>query len=454
MAKRDVRFTRDFVEKLKYDPRGSETQIIWGTGRHRNLGVALSPAGAHSWIVRVHIAQANSRKRKRRIGRLFPGFTALEKSAEDAIRELEIWRGEAALGTDPMEKRRPSSTAPTEERQPSRPATIEDLLGRYRDEHVLIELRKATVRNFERSASYLVKHLGGIPLMEIDRSRLNTFRHALARIRPTFNLARKALAHACRLADRRAWMWEGRPMVPPGWNPGVLVDPYRDKAKSKGGKAFEPDEVAKIDALARREIAGTYSCRRSGQRASRPTLALPLFLLYTGMRKNEAMGLSWKNLDLPKDSGWSGWVDLSRRVAHVIHHKTSRWAGQKDVPLSAQALELVELMKGEDETWVFPGKQAGQRMLSFEHTWRRLQREAGIEIVRSPHNTRHTYVTAALEAGASLAGTGESVGHSTAYMTSQYGHISERAAREAADLASSRLRPSSPATEGAVPESE
>lgn len=442
--KREVRFTRELVERLRYNSKGTETQIVWGTGKHRNLGIALSPAGAHTWIVRVNIKQADARRRRRRIGRLFPGFTVLERPADEAVREFEIWKGEAAQGVDPIETRRPSLSSRLEQTLENQPATVSDLLARYRVEHVERELESSARRNYGQAEGYLKQHLGSVLVAALHRAQLNAFRDSLSHIRSTFNRARKVLSHAYRLADRRGWTWGGQPMLPPGLNPAVVVEPYREGPRQTAGRAFEPEEVARIAAIALGELSGMVEAKGTGRRASRAALALPLFLFYTGMRKNEGMGLTWTNLDLAKSSGWSGWVDLARGVAHLIHHKTQRTAGPKDVPLSPEALEILDLMRGEDETWVFPGEKAGDRLRAPEHTWRRLQKQAGIAAIRGPHQTRHTFVTAALEAGASLAATGAAVGHSSAYMTSLYGHISEKAARQAAELAAGRLRPNEP----------
>jgi integrase len=52
---------------------------------------------------------------------------------------------------------------------------------------------------------------------------------------------------------------------------------------------------------------------------------------------------------------------------------------------------------------------------------------------------RHTFITRALEAGAPIGAVAKAVGHSTVYITEVYGHISDRAARSAAEAASNEM---------------
>ncbi len=432
-----MKFTRESVTKhLHYDPAGPETQQVWGTGEDKNLGIALSPKGDHVWIVRIYVLQAN-KTTKKRIGRLFRRPLSIrDKSLDEARQERNIWMVEAASGADPIEKRRPlRAAAPTE----LGPATVAVLMHAYMEHHVRRELEAASWDRYSTLVKHINLHLGSVPTSELDKAKLNAFRRALCELRETFNKSRKLLTAAFKAADRLDWTWGGAPMVPPGVNPVAALLPYPKQATRPAGDPLEPEEVEALIAAAEQYFQSDSS--RVGGRfvPHRSSAVLPLFLLFTGLRKNEGMGLTWKPLSLPKSSGWRGWIDRRREVIQLIHHKSSRKRGSRTVPLSPQALRVLDLMVGKDEIWVFPGSMEGERIKKPEAMWIRLQEEAGIRVRRGLHQTRHTFITRALEAGAPISAVAKAAGHATTYITETYEHISDKAARSAAELAGNEM---------------
>lgn len=431
----ELKLTKDVIQALKYNPAGPETQQVWEEGGS-NLGISLSVRGKHQWIARVYVRQPDGSHQKR-IGRLFWNSSIREKTLDEARREKAIWDGEAAQGLDPIEKRRPArkGAAQTTE-EILGPATVSYLIETYMREYVAKELEAGTNERYQKLVRHIVRHLGDVPVTELDKAKLNAFKREMAGIRESFNKARKLISGAYRTADRLDWTFGGAPLVPPGLNPTLFVGPYDTKATRKAGDPFEPEEVAALAATA--EVFLRPGAKFRYRPPSRSSIALGVFLLYTGMRKNEGMGLSWGNLNLPKESGWSGWIDLRRGGVQLIHHKTSRRKGPRVVPLSPQALQVLELMAGQDETWVFPGFNPGERLVQEFYGWRRLLRESGVR-PRNIHQTRHTFITHALEAGAPIGAVAKAVGHTTVYITEIYGHISDRAARSAAELAGNHM---------------
>lgn len=365
----ELKFTKDAIQGLKYNPAGPETQQVWEEGGS-NLGIALSLRGKHQWIARVYVRQPDG-SQKKRIGRLFWNVSIRDKSLDDARREKRIWDGEAAQGIDPIEKRRPSRARVVASEEPSGPATVSMLIQTYMTEYVAKELEQGTYDRYEKLIRHIDRHIGTIPVAELDKPKMNAFKRKMAEIRESFNKARKLISAAYRTADRLDWTYAGAPLVSPGFNPAVFVGPYDTAATRRAGDPFEPDEVTKIIATAETFLRPDTKIKHPSP--SRSTVALAVFLLFTGMRKNEAMGLSWKNLGLPKASaGWSGWIDFRRGVVQLIHHKTSRRKGSRVVPLSPQALQVLELMAGQDEIWVFPSSTPGKRLVQEFYGWRRL----------------------------------------------------------------------------------
>jgi len=431
----ELKLTKESVHRLQYKPNGPETQLVWGTGEDKNLGVALSPAGDHVWIARVYVVQPDQ-KSKKRLGRLFRRpLTIRDKSLDEARRERDIWKGEAAQGVDPIDKRRPGRGGDAEHgEERAKPATVADLIDIYMKEYVAKELEYGTEKRYRKLVTHIKEHLGAIPVMELNKGHLLAFRTALGQFRETFNKARKLVSGAYRKAQLLDWRHNGQLVVPQdGFNPVLLVPNYDTSATRKGGDPFEPDELQAFISVVEQYLRPDRVNPRGGLPPTRSAVALPLFLLHTGLRKNEGMGLSWQNLDLPKKSGWSGYIDLRRGAIRLVHHKTSRRKGPRWVPISPEALRVLNLMTGRDETWVFPGQIPGARIVTPEKTFQRLQREAGVR-VRGLHQTRHTFIVRGLEEGAPIAALAKAVGHSTVYVTENYAHISDRAARVAAEV--------------------
>ena len=419
-----MRFTKEVIEKLQFNPSGPSSQQVWEDGR-TNLGIRLSSTGRHVWIARVYVSQPNGTYH-RRIGGLFRHASVRDRSVEEARREKLIWDAEAAQGIDPLAKRRPGAL--------EGPATVSLLMRVFLKEHVAVELDPGTQDDYEKLSAHLIRFMGDRPLVEVDEELMAAFRKSLADRRPTFNKARRVLSSACRRAQAIHWQHEGLPLVPKGCNPALLVPAYDTTATRRGGDPFEPEEIAALIAVARDLLAD--KARRHAP--SHAAVAYPLLLLFTGMRKEEGLGLSWRDLGLPKVSGWSGWVDRRRECLRLIHHKTSRKKGPKEVPLTAQARWVLDELGQLDETWVFPGNISGQRLKTPYPAWYSLQRRAGVR-GRGLHQLRHTFITRALEAGAPIGAVAKAVGHTTVHITEIYGHISDRSARSAAVLAGDEM---------------
>jgi hypothetical protein len=143
----------------------------------------------------------------------------------------------------------------------------------------------------------------------------NAFRRAMAEKRETFNKCRTEPSNAFKVADRLDWTWAGAPMVPPGFNPVLSVPRYETAAARRAGDPFEPEEIEAIVATAQQYLRPDY-VRTVLNAPSRSTVALPLFLLFTGLRKNEGMGLTWTQLNQskgaalppgPQGAGSDGW---------------------------------------------------------------------------------------------------------------------------------------------------
>ncbi|MEA4947086.1 MAG: tyrosine-type recombinase/integrase [Oscillospiraceae bacterium] len=117
----------------------------------------------------------------------------------------------------------------------------------------------------------------------------------------------------------------------------------------------------------------------------------PLFLLYTGMRKTEALALTWEDIN------WKSKVIHVNKIVEyhgnkpVLRPCTKSDAGMRDVPLLDALSKVLKPMKGEG--YIFPGKGGLMTRGEFDERWRKLN--LGI----TAHQLRHAYATQMYEAG-------------------------------------------------------
>ncbi len=182
------------------------------------------------------------------------------------------------------------------------------------------------------------------------------------------------------------------------------------KRPQKFQPPFSPAEVrALLDAQDRDTLTG---CRN---------YALILFLLDTGVRASECIGVDLTDVD---------WEQSRVLIRHGKGEK-ERCVGLGDV--AAVALRgYVQRFRTVDEGELFL-TSAGQRMASagtLEVLLRRLGARVGVKKV-FPHRFRHTFATWAIESGAREIDVQMLLGHSDLTMTQRYAraYTSEQAVR-------------------------
>jgi integrase len=164
----------------------------------------------------------------------------------------------------------------------------------------------------------------------------------------------------------------------------------------------------------------------------------------TGMR-----GVEVRNLQVKR-------IDLMAREIHLQKSKTK--GGVRSIPLSTDALEsvgqllaraeklganqpdhylipalVIEVIEREDG---LPGRvrrhDPARPTKGWRTAWRKLTAEAGLEGIRG-HDLRHNWVTSHAEIGTPQSVLEAQAGHLSKRMSDHYKHISEKAARKAAD---------------------
>lgn len=175
--------------------------------------------------------------------------------------------------------------------------------------------------------------------------------------------------------------------------------------------------------------------------------------LSTGLRRAEAAGLRWSDVEL--DAG-----ALSVRVQRttdgyaVVEREPKTGAGRRLVPLDADVVAALRAWRKrqieerlaygptyEDTGLVFTREDgAGYHPQRLSVMFRRLCEQAGVEAIRF-HDLRHTAATLALEAGIHPKVVQERLGHASVQITlDTYSHVQPTIARDAAERIGSYLR--------------
>lgn len=138
-------------------------------------------------------------------------------------------------------------------------------------------------------------------------------------------------------------------------------------------------------------------------------------IVYTGMRRGEACGVQWQDVDLR-----AGTVTIRRQVAmvgaipHVSPVKTEKAA--RTITLPAALLEELRPLQGAPTAWVFPnqyGRNRNPDQLSKD------VRELfdGIDLDFSLHDLRHAHATYLLQQKQPIKAVSERLGHSNVQIT-------------------------------------
>ena len=146
---------------------------------------------------------------------------------------------------------------------------------------------------------------------------------------------------------------------------------------------------------------------------------LVYFLLYTGLRKGEALALRWKDIDLVNNI-----IHVSRSVyyisnePHIKEPKTS--SGIRDVIIPNCLADKLSPKAAKEFVFNKNGKLIDKSY--FTRQWRKYTEETGLNI--TAHQLRHTYATLLFEADIDEKDAQTLMGHSDIKVTQNiYTHI-------------------------------
>lgn len=195
----------------------------------------------------------------------------------------------------------------------------------------------------------------------------------------------------------------------------VTKAPAGDKGSERTRKALTPSEA---DKMLRIWNGKTPADARNK--------ALVAVLLLGGIRRSEAAGLRWRD------------VDFENGVLHVRHGKGDK---ARDVPLAGDyaldALRRWQVQQPAGYEWVFTPVERGGNVgkdrpltgTDVYRIWNATATAAGIE--SKPHDARRTFITEALATGTPLATVQAAAGHQQGETTLRYAQaVDARRARK------------------------
>jgi integrase len=161
-------------------------------------------------------------------------------------------------------------------------------------------------------------------------------------------------------------------------------------------------------------------------------------LLYTGLRRGEAIALKWDHIDFEnKKITVTDNVVFLNNKAVITKPKTA--AGIREVVLlDCLAEKLRPLMPADRSEFVFSGKTLHGGSY-YPKAWKRYKKATGLNI--TPHQLRHTYATILFEAGIDVKDAQGLMGHSDISVTQNiYTHIRKSRLSETANKLNSYIK--------------
>jgi len=286
---------------------------------------------------------------------------------------------------------------------------------------------------------HVIPRLGAVQLQKLSPSQLNGLYAQLleeGRVRGGGGLSNSSVRRVHAVIHRfchDAVRW-GRLTV----NPAAAADPPKASAEHDELTVWNAEQLAAF-------LASTESDRLFG---------LWRLLAMTGMRRGEALGLRWDDLDME-----AGQLSIRRAlvpvnsVAQISEPKTKR--GRRTIALDPETLEALKAhaARQADEQALWEGSwsdlgyvftREDGRLLApqvVSKTFRALARRAALPRIRL-HDLRHTYATLALAAGVNPRVVSARLGHATvAFTLDIYSHVLPQADRDAAERIADLLRP-------------
>lgn len=373
------RFTDRTIDALPPNPADSpSTDAEFSDAEVPGLKLSVSKGGRKTFHLRYRLL---GRKRCIRIGP-FPSVTV-----KDARLRAHEFRAMIARDEDPLTERETKAAVPTFE---------EFALNQY------LPFAKTRKRSWaedeQKIRKVLLPEFSGRRLTDIKTRDIVALHSKVRRDKAPATANRYLTLVARLMALAVQWGVLDR-------NPAAGVKKFSENnARERYLKADEIDRML--------ELLKTWPNRSLG--------GLVKFLLFTGVRRGEAMELTWDRVDL---EGGTIFLDKTKsgRTRTVLLNS-----------LAVEVLEeMLELRKGE-HPYVFPGHCKNAPFVNPRRAFGELCKKLKISNFHL-HDLRHSFASLAVNAGASLYDVQKLLGHSSSQMTQRYSHLNDASLRKATE---------------------
>lgn len=393
-----MRISKKSVDELK--PRDKDT-LVWDDTL-KGFGVKVTPSGRKVFVVQFRLLGRSARYT---IGPY--GVWSPDRARSRALEVL----GAVASGTDPRASVKAAQAA----------KTVADLCDQYFAS--ACRQKKATTIQNERGKAlrHIVPLLGKVQVSSLTRGMIQQFVNDVeggktaadvktgprgrARVtggpgsaNRTLGLLSSMLSFAVEIGERPD-------------NPALGVKSFRLQRRDR---YLRPDELGRLgEAIQNAEAQGVNANALNAIR----------FLLLSGCRKSEALGLQWS------------WIDFDRNVISLPDSKT----GARPLQLGEAAKQLLKsLPRLDGSPFVFPSSRGSGPVVGLIKIWTQVRAQAGLEDVRL-HDLRHNFASVAVSSGQSIYIVGKLLGHTQASTTQRYAHLADDPLRIAADDVSASI---------------
>jgi integrase len=414
------KLTKRVVDAAKPQPRDF---FLWDTNL-RGFGLRVWPSGRKTFVLKYQLGGRAGTTKRYTIGD-YGTFTP-----DEARREAVRLRGMVAKGESPTEQRAAKKAAVRAGRMaPTIADLAQDFLADRR-----AKKKARTVDEYDRLLKKdVLPALGKVRVAAVTRAQIANL-HLSMSDRPYLgNRTLAILSAMCRFAELH-----GQRL--PGSNPCGGIAPYPERSRER---YLTDEELKRLGtALTTAERAGLPPAPKTNQKPKDPkkakhrpksagtpkpanpyAVAALRFLILTGWRESEALGLRWEQ------------VDFARSLATLPDTKT----GRSNRHLGDAALTLLsELPRLEDSPFVFPGGKPGTHLVEIKRVWEAVRHAAGLSGVRL-HDLRHSFASVGASGGLSLPMIGALLGHREVSTTQRYAHLADDPRKAAADRVAAQV---------------
>jgi integrase len=311
-----------------------------------------------------------------------PGASRLRSTGRQVRRYRAEWT------QDDAERELATALLQAEPKKPKGSITLTAAAERY----LGLKARKRTIAEDRRALKHLKAAFGEATLLtDITADRISTYK-------------------ARRLATARTIGGAERPLSAAAVNrPLALLRHLLRLAHDEWGVLdrvpkirTEKEPQGRLRWLTRVEATNLLAAGRKSRNKALPDLVE--FCMFTGVRRGEALALTWDRVDRP------------RGVVRVELTKSGR---RREVPLSSNADGVLARRWTPDAT----GSVFGSRNWNaFRSAWEAALATARLEGFRF-HDLRHTFASWLVQRGRTLKEVQEALGHQTITMTMRYSHL-------------------------------